>query len=54
MTNEEKADLILSYIAQNIISPLAFDKRKANEVWFEIIGTPFNKLCDYVRKTLDK
>lgn len=54
MTNKEKADEILSYIAQNIISPLAFDMRPASQVWDEMIGEPFNNLCAFVKKTLDK
>lgn len=54
MTNEEKADLILSYIAQNIIAPMSADNRPTEEYWFDIIGEPFNKLCRFVRKTLDK
>lgn len=54
MTNKEKADAILSYIAQEIISPLAFDERKASEVWLKMTGEKFNNLCDFVRKTLDK
>ena len=54
MTNTEKADLILSYVAQNIISPLAFDDRKASEVWEEMIKDPFNKFCKFVKETLDK
>lgn len=54
MTNKEKADAILSYVAQEIISPLAFDNRPAEIVWSEMTGEKFNKLCDFVRKTLDK
>lgn len=47
MTRNE-ADEILSYIAQNIISPLAFDERKADEVWLELSGEKFNQLCKFV------
>ena len=42
------ADEILSYIAQNIISPLAFDERKAKDVWLEFSGEKFNQLCSFV------
>ena len=49
MTKEQK-DEILSYVAQNIISPLAFDSRSAHEVWLELSGEPFNKLCELVYK----
>lgn len=44
----EEADEILSYVAQNIISPLAFDERKASEVWLELSGEKFNKLCRFI------
>lgn len=47
MTKAEK-DKILEYIAQEIISPLAFDERKASEAWEEMIGEPFHKLCCFV------
>ena len=47
MTRAE-ADEILEYVAQNILSPMAFDDRKASEVWEEMIGEPFNKLCKKV------
>ena len=54
MTNHEKADEILSYVAQNIISPMAFDERPASEIWLEMSGEKFNELCEFVYKTLDK
>ena len=54
MTNKEKADKILSYVAQNILSPMAFDNRPASEVWLEKTGEEFNNFCSFVRKTLDK
>lgn len=44
MTKVE-ADEILEYIAKHILSPMAFDDRKASEVWKEIIDEPFNNLC---------
>lgn len=47
MTREE-ADNILSYIAQNIISPLAFDETPAKEVWLRLSGSDFNKLCEFM------
>lgn len=47
MTKEEAMD-ILCYVAQEIISPLAFDKRSAKEVWLELSGEKFNKLCEFV------
>jgi hypothetical protein len=47
MTNEQK-DIILGYVAQEILSPLATDDRTASEVWEELIGDPFNKLCRLV------
>ena len=48
MITRNEADEILSYVAQNIISPLAFDERKANEVWLELSGEKFNQLCEFV------
>lgn len=44
----EEADKILSYVAQNIISPLAFDETPAKEVWLRLSGSDFNKLCEFV------
>lgn len=54
MLTREQADEILAYVAQEIISPIAFDKRPAEEVWLELIGQPFNKLCEMVHKLVDK
>ena len=48
MTRQE-ADEILTYVAQNIISPLAFDNTPAKEVWLRLSGEEFNKLCAFVR-----
>ena len=48
MITRNEADEILSYIAQNIISPLAFDERKASEVWLELSGNKFNNLCEFI------
>lgn len=48
MITRNEADEILSYIAQNIVSPLAFDERKAKEVWLDLSGEKFNRLCEFV------
>ena len=54
MTKKE-ADEILQYVAKNILSPMAFDKRPASVVWEEMIGAPFSKLCAFVHeKVVDK
>ena len=50
MITRKEANEILSYIAQNIISPLAFDERKAKDVWLELSGEKFNKLCAFVNE----
>ena len=34
MLTREQADEILAYVAQEIISPLAFDDRPADEIWY--------------------
>lgn len=47
MTKDEREE-ILCYIAQEIISPLAFDERPAREVWLELSGEKFNSLCEFV------
>lgn len=47
MTKTE-ADDILAYVAQNIIAPLAFNDKPASEVWEDLIGYDFNKLCLFV------
>ena len=54
MLTREQADEILAYVAQEIISPLAFDDRPADEIWRELIGQPFNELCAMVNKLVDK
>lgn len=51
---KEQADKILSYVAQELISPLAFDERPAKEVWGELTGEKFNKLCGLVYEAVDK
>lgn len=53
MTRQE-ADNILEYVAQNLLSPMAFDGRPTSETWEIMIGTPFHNLCKYVNKMVDK
>jgi hypothetical protein len=53
MTQYE-ADEILSYVAQNLISPLAFDPTPAKEVWLRLSGKDFNKLCAFVQTFVKK
>ena len=52
MTREEAED-VLGYVAQNILSPMAFEGRPTSETWKIMIGTPFNNLCKYVYKMVD-
>lgn len=47
MTKNEREE-ILCYIAQEIISPLAFDERPAKEVWLELSKEKFNSLCKFM------
>lgn len=54
MLPRDTADEILSYIAQNLISPLAFDERPASEVWLELSGEKFNELCAFVYSMIKK
>ena len=54
MITRNEADEILSYIAQNLISPLAFDERKAKDVWLELSGEKFNALCAFVNKMVER
>ena len=54
MITREQADEILSYVAQEIISPLAFDERPTKEIWLELSGEPFSKLCKMVYELVDK
>ena len=53
MTKNE-AEQILSYVANNILSPMYNDNRPAQEVWKEMIGTPFNNLCQIVYEKIEK
>lgn len=49
-----EADEILAYVAQHIISPLSNDNRPAKEVWLEMIGDPFNNLCQMIYEKVEK
>lgn len=49
MTRQEM-DTILSYFAQNFISPLCFDKRPAKEIWQEYSGEKFRALYQLMTK----
>lgn len=53
MTKNER-DEIMCYIAQQIISPLAFDERPAREVWLELSGKKFNSLCAFVSQFVEE
>ena len=55
MTRED-ANEILGYVAQEILSPMAFDNRPASKVWEELTSTKFNTLCKIVNSkiTIDK
>ena len=54
MIKKEQADKILSYVAQELIAPLAFDERPAKEVWEELIKEKFSKLCSIVYENVDR
>ena len=54
MITRNDADEILSYIAQNLISPLAFDERPAKDVWLELSGEKFNELCAFIYRMTKK
>ena len=51
---KEQADKILCYVAQELISPLAFDERPAKEAWNDLIGEKFSKLCVLINEVVDK
>lgn len=53
MTRNE-ADVILSHIAQNFISPLCFDKREARDIYLEYSGEKFNELVKTVFSMVEK
>ncbi len=48
------ADEILCYVAQKILSPMAFDNRPAKEVWEELISNPFSELCKIVNAKVNE
>jgi hypothetical protein len=48
MITKSEADEILSYVAQNLISPFAFDDRPTSEAWLTMSGEKFNELCAFV------
>ena len=54
MITKDIADEILSYVAQNLISPLAFDDRPASEVWLELSGNKFNDLCKFISEMVKR
>ena len=49
----KEANEILSYVAQNIISPLAFDDTPAREVWLRLSGHDFNKFSAFVETMVE-
>ena len=51
---EAKANKILGYVAQEILSPMAFNNRPAKEVWSELTGNQFRTLCGIVWEGVDK
>lgn len=53
MTREE-ADIILSHVAQNLISPLCFDKREARDIYLEYSGEKFNELVKITFSMVEK
>lgn len=51
--SKEQRDAILGYVADNIISPLAFDNRPASKVWEELTQEPFSKLVELVNSFIE-
>jgi hypothetical protein len=49
-----EADEILQYVAQELLSPMAFGNRPASEVWEEMTKEPFNELCKIIYKKIEK
>lgn len=47
MTKQEATE-ILCYVAQEIISPLAFNEKIGSEIWEELASEKFSKLCKFV------
>lgn len=54
MLTEEQAYEILGYVANELISPMAFDERPAKEYWLEASSEKFNKLCEIVYNNVEK
>ena len=50
-TTTKTADEILSYVAQNFISPLCFDSRSGRDIYLEYSSEVFNKFVEFL---LDK
>jgi hypothetical protein len=48
MITRDEADEILSYVAQNLISPFAFDDRPTSEAWLTMSGEKFNEFCAFI------
>lgn len=53
MTKKE-VDEVLHYVAKEIISPLCHDKRTGDEIWDEMIGTPFNKFVVFMHNMIQE
>lgn len=53
MTKNEATE-ILCYVAQEIISPLAFDERVDNTVWEELTSDKFSALCKFVHDMVEE
>lgn len=51
---EAKANEILGYVAQEILSPMAFDNRPAKEVWSGLTGNQFHTLTGIVWEDFKK
>jgi hypothetical protein len=50
-TTDKTADEILSYVANNFISPLCFDSRSGEDIYLEYSSEVFNKFVAFL---LDK
>lgn len=51
---QTQIDEILSYIANNFISPLCFDKRPTKEIYLEYSGEKFNDLVTFCYDLFDE
>lgn len=47
MTQDERTE-ILCYIAQDYIAPLENTQATADDLWHQLTGYRFNKLCAYL------